>query len=67
MANIKCGGWNAVMEAISVTVADQRDNRTTASEQETMKKRATPTTKDMWRICLCKYNFLKRLERVRAT
>jgi hypothetical protein len=59
MANITRVGCNAVMESMSVTVADQRDNRTTAGEQETMMKRAAAGYVYVNII-------LKMLERIRA-
>jgi hypothetical protein len=65
MANITCGGCNAVMETMSVTVADQRDIRITAGEQETMMKRAARLQKTNGGYVYVNI-ILKMLECVRA-
>jgi hypothetical protein len=53
------------METKSVTVADQRDDRTTAREQETMMKRAARLQKTCGGYVSVNV-FLKMFERIRA-
>jgi hypothetical protein len=65
MVNTIRGGWNAVMETTSVTVADQRNDRTTAREQETMMKRAARLQKTCGGYVFVN-TFLKMLERIGA-